>query len=59
MSIGFRKELLDGIKGIVWVLLVVVGFLIVDKLNTIDSKLEKLDNIEPRLIRIEYELKLK
>jgi hypothetical protein len=59
MSIETRKEILDGVKGVVWIALVVAGFLAVDKLNTIDKKLDKLDYIETRLIRVEYELKLK
>jgi len=59
MSLETRKEILDGIKGIAWIALVVSGFLAVDKLSTIDKKLEKLEYIEARLIRVEYELKLK
>jgi len=54
-----RKEILDGIKGVAWIAMVVSGFLAVDKLSNIDKKLEKLDYIEARLIRVEYELKLK
>jgi len=59
MSVETRKEILDGVKGIVWVALVVAGFLAVDKLNTIDKKLDKMEFLDARLIRVEYELKLR
>lgn len=59
MSIEQRKEILDGIKSVAWIALVVVGFFAASKLNEIDHKLEKLEYIEMRLIRVEYELKLK
>lgn len=59
MGVDTKKEILDGLKGIVWVALLIAGFLAVDKLSSIDRKLEKLEDIETRLIRVEYELKLK
>ena len=59
MSVETRKEIWDGVKGFTWIALVVIGWLIVDKLQIIDRKLERLEQIESRLIRVEYELKLK
>jgi len=59
MSIETRKEIVDGLKSVSWVALVLVGFFAANKLNDIDRKLEKLDSIGERVIRIEYELKLK
>ena len=59
MSVENRRQLWDGLKGFTWILMVVIGYLIVDKLQVIDRKLERLEYIESRLIRVEYELKLK
>lgn len=59
MSIETEKRLYEGFKGLLWVAFVVVGFLIVDKLAAIEKKLEQLDSISNRVIRIEYELKLR
>jgi len=59
MSIEQRKEFMDVLKVLMWVAISLSGFFAANKLTLIDHKLEKLDTIEMRVIRMEYELKLK
>ena len=59
MGAETRKEIVDIAKVFMWVSVSLAGFFAANKLTQIDSKLEKLDAIEMRVIRIEYELKLK
>jgi K+-transporting ATPase A subunit len=63
MSIEQKKEIFDVIKVILYMVMGVCGFLMVDVYRTqsskIDTILNKIEQVESRVIRMEYELKLK
>lgn len=63
MSIEQRSQITDIAKWVLWLSISVSSFLIANTYQKVDSKMDKLSEkaeaIEARLIRVEYELKLK
>jgi len=63
MEIEKRKDVLDVMKVLLYMAMGVCGFLLVDVYRNqtvkVDLMLNKMEQIESRIIRMEYELKLK
>lgn len=63
MSIEQRHQINDIAKWVLWASISVSSFLIANTYQKVDAKMDKtydkIESIESRLIRVEYELKLK
>jgi len=63
MSLDQRNQITDVLKWILWGSLSISSFLVASTYNKVEAKIdktyEKLESIESRMIRVEYELKLK
>lgn len=63
MSTEQRNQFNDIAKWILWISLSISSFLIANTYNKVDEKMnrisEKMESMEARIIRIEYEVKLK
>ncbi len=63
MSTEQRSQINDIAKWVLWGSLSISSFLVAKTYNSVDSKMEKIiekvEKVESRLIRVEYELKLK
>lgn len=63
MSLDQRNQITDVLKWVLWGSISISSFLVANTYNNVETKIDKtydkLESIEARMIRVEYELKLK